>query len=353
MKHNRDIKIRCLISGEIDSDLQGYLSAFIKNSHNGTIFHTIEWNRIIREIFQTDFYLLLAENHETILGMMPLHLVRMDPLRVNAYSPPRFFEVPYGGPAFKKGLSYQECSNILEMFLDKTSYIENGISIYLHTAPNPDLIGNAYQEKSRILETGFVLLDPSLDDIWMGIKSKRRNMIRKAEKSQVTVSWGGRELLDDYYPMAVELSKRSGIRLQPKDYYKRVLERFGPGDEARIYLAKYQGRYLSGGIFLRFGEKGYYWHGASYPGMKNMGQNELIQWQVIQWLKASGCTLYDMIGIEKERLPHIALFKLGFVNEIASFEYIHFTPLKNKLYRSVYYLTRPQEAGRYLAGVFR
>ncbi|MFX1495487.1 MAG: lipid II:glycine glycyltransferase FemX [Promethearchaeota archaeon] len=187
----------------------------------------------------------------------------------------------------------------------------------------------------------------------MGIKSKRRNMIRKAEKSHVEIAWGGCELLDDYYPMVMALSKKSGIRLQPEDFYKKVLERFGPSDEARIYLTRDKGEYLSGGIFLRFGEKGYYWHGASYPGMKNLGQNELIQWHVIQWLKTSGCSAYDMIGIEQERLPHIALFKLGFVNEIAPFEYIRFTPLRNKLYRGVYYLTRPQEAGRYLAGAFK
>ena len=84
-----------------------------------------------------------------------------------------------------------------------------------------------------------------------------------------------------------------------------------------------------------------------------MGQNELIQWHVIQWLKTSGCRMYDMVGIEKERLPNIALFKMGFVGEMLPFEYIHFTPLRNRLYRGVYYLTRPLEAGRYLAGVFK
>ena len=199
MKNIRDMEVRILRSSDIGPDIQNDLSAIVKGSDNGTIFHTIGWNRIIQEIFQTEFYLFLAESGEKILGMMPLHLMRIDHLRVNAYSPPRFFEVPYGGPVFIKSLSYEDCSRILNKFLDKASDMENGISIHLHTAPNLALIVNAYCYKSKILETGFVLLEPSLDDIWMGIKSKRRNMIRKAEKNQITISWGGMELLDDYY----------------------------------------------------------------------------------------------------------------------------------------------------------
>jgi len=184
MKKDHNLTVHIYGSMDLSPDLRKGLSQLVHEGRNGTIFHTPEWNDIVRRIFQTEFLLMVAERAGTILGMMPLHLFRIDSLRMNAFSPPRFLEVPYGGPVFKEGLSYGECSDILRRFLDRASLLENGISIHLHTAPDPSLIGKACGEKSNIMQTGFVLLEPSLHDIWMGISSKRRNMIRKAEKYQ-------------------------------------------------------------------------------------------------------------------------------------------------------------------------
>jgi hypothetical protein len=121
----------------------------------------------------------------------------------------------------------------------------------------------------------------------------------KATKNKVLLQWGGCELLDHYYPMVQELSRKTGITMQPKSYYHSVLSRFSPHDEAGLYLIQHKGKYLSGGIFLRFGKKGYYWHGAAY--------------------------------IHGKRLGHII----------------------NRLYRSMHYLTHPSDVSRYLYVAFR
>ncbi|MGA1791513.1 MAG: lipid II:glycine glycyltransferase FemX [bacterium] len=347
----REIKIDILESGEIDAHLDRHFSEFIKESDNGTIFHAVGWNQIVQQIFQTRLYLLLARNKETLLGFMPVHLIRIDSRRVNAYSPPGSYEVPYGGPVFRKGLSYEDCSNILNVLLDATARIGKGISIHLHTSPNSALIGNTYSKDSRICETGLVFLEPSLDDIWMGLQTMRRRNVRKAKKNGVVLQWGGCELLDHYYPMVQELSRKTGITMQPKSYYHSVLSHFSPHDEARLYLTQYNGEYLSGGIFLRFGKKGYYWHGAAYAHGERLGQNELIHWSVIEWLKESGCSMYDMVVIERDRLPDIAFFKMGFVGEIVPYEYICFAPFKNKIYRGIHYLRSPSDMSKYLSGI--
>jgi hypothetical protein len=42
-------------------------------------------------------------------------------------------------------------------------------------------------------------LPSSCDELWRQFNPKVRNQIRKAEQNELTVSWGGRELLDDFY----------------------------------------------------------------------------------------------------------------------------------------------------------
>ena len=117
--------------------------------------------------------------------------------------------------------------------------------------------------------------------------------------------------------------------------YARVLETFWQSDAARVYLAFQDGQPLAGGIFLRFGSTAYYWHGANASGAPNLGQGELIQWHVIQWAKEKGCRWYDLVGVEKERLPRIAEFKLGFSRNLVPFRFVGHTPLRIRVLRRI------------------
>jgi lipid II:glycine glycyltransferase (peptidoglycan interpeptide bridge formation enzyme) len=68
----------------------------------------------------------------------------------------------------------------------------------------------------------------------------------------------------------------------------------------------------------------YFWVGATATLAENLGQGEALQWQVIQWAKGAGCEWYDLVGVDREHLPHIATFKLGFTRQIVTFQRVYY-----------------------------
>lgn len=304
-----------------DSDDLDRLSAFVEVSPQASVFHTLTWNRIVAQVFATDFTYLAVLKGVEIAGVMPCHVVHRTVDCDLCYSPPRLFEVPYGGPLAIGPRS----GAVAEMLVRGSVSLGRRASVDVFNAPENSLWVEESRLSGRRFETAYVNLVPDLDDIWKNsLDSKRRNMIRKAEKSGVEVRVSGLQGLPEYLEMAAQTVERAGFKSQPADYYSRVLEALASVDGARLYLARRDGRSLAGGIFLRHRASCYYWHGASATDAGNYGQGELIQWEVIKWARSAGCEFYDLVGVERERLPNIARFKLGFTKQVVPFYGIHY-----------------------------
>jgi CelD/BcsL family acetyltransferase involved in cellulose biosynthesis len=318
-----------------DADALDRVAAFVQSSPEATVFHTPTWNRIVAEVFGTDFTYLAAMEGETIAGAMPVHVVKQPGGGDVCYSPPRLFEVAYGGPlAATQG-------SVSEALVRAAARLGHRAAVDVFCGPQNSAWAEASGLGSERLETAHVDLAPELDEIWMkSVDSKRRNMVRKAEKSGVEVLSCGAEGLPEYLAMVEETVERAGFAAQPADYYAKVIDALAPSDGARLYIARRDGRSLAGGIFLRHGAYCYYWHGATARDAGNFGQSEMIQWEVIKWAKTVGCEVYDLVGIERERLPNVARFKLGFTKQVVPFRYVHFRRLPDrvvlKLRRSVF-----------------
>jgi hypothetical protein len=302
------------------------INRFLEGNPKASIFHTPQWNIIVEDVYQTQFCYFVAMLGDEIAGVMPCHLVRNGRFKTIIYSPPRIFEVSYGGPIAIGDIVQQTliCSKLIKFAGNRE--LGNVVSLF-NSPENTDWTEYGNWQK-QVFKTAYVDLSLNIDEIWRNsIDGKRRNMIRKAEKNRVEVEVCRTEKFAEYFDLIQQMSQRTGISFGLEEYYRRILESFGMYDMARLYLARYEGVYLSGGIFLKYGKMCYYWHGATGSNVPNLGQGEFIQWQVIQWAKQSGCRWYDLVGIEKERLPNIAEFKLGFTNNIVNFHYVRYRRL--------------------------
>jgi lipid II:glycine glycyltransferase (peptidoglycan interpeptide bridge formation enzyme) len=312
------------------------INLFIDELPNTSIFHTVEWNKCIRKIFNTKFQIGVLKNYGgKILSLIPYHVFKKSNNIINIYSPPAMFEIPYGGFLFgyeKNDLQKEVINNFLKYF---TSQYKN-CACFITGMPGSSITNSDSASKIRYLKTPIVNLAPTEDEIFASFNSKRRNMIRKAEKNNVEIIIGGAELLEDYYKMIISLYKKLNKPPLTIEYYSEILKTFYPSGMARILLSKYQDRFLSGGVFLKYKTTGYYWHGASFDNTPNLGQNELIQWEVIRLFKNEGCTKYDLVRVEEEKLPNIALFKMGFTNITEEYYDLYYATIKNKIVRKIY-----------------
>jgi len=318
----------------LEDPLLPEVDRYLNAAHGATIFHTSAWNRIVRDVFATQFMYAIALGSNGLAAVMPCHWVSVRRGMPVCYSPPSAYETPYGGPV---GVDNAVCAELVRV---ASRRVLGGAVDVCAAPPGSSWVKIGPWRRIVPAETVYVDLTMPLDSIWTtSLDGKRRNMIRKAQRAGVEIRAGGPELLDTYYTLVQQTVIRAGIALHPIESYRRVVEVFGAAGLALLLVAYVNGRAVSGGIFLRFRNSAYYWHGATATGAPNEGQGELLQWQAIKWAHEAGCSVYDLVVIERNRLPHIARFKLGFSQNIVPFYSVVHTRSLDRVVRRLVRMT--------------
>jgi CelD/BcsL family acetyltransferase involved in cellulose biosynthesis len=304
-----DAEVRFLAPGEED---RGDVVEFYKNSVH-SVFQEIEFNRIVTEVFSTQLRFLTAQLAGELIGVCPVHIVRDNWIRATIHASPRMYEVPYGGWVLKdRGLEL-ELARLLPVTFNQ--------SLLYWSLPVLD--GNEWPRSRDVTRFGTLVIDlgQSSDEIFeRSIDSKRRNMIRKAERSGVRVVEGSVADVDVFYDRLVRpTNAKAGISLHPKNYYTNLLRQFGGTGMLKLFLAEYNGETLAAILLVLNRWFAHYWIGAKADDVQNLGQGELLQWHAIQFAKQKGSKYYDLCGYEPRRLPRIAEFKADFSKHVVPF----------------------------------
>ena len=120
------------------------------------------------------------------------------------------------------------------------------------------------------------------------------------------------------------LTKRQTKEQKRLSYYER--------NKIKVFAAKHKDEYIS--AVLNIGNKNmiHAWIAGRINNIpKNLYQNELLWWESIKWAKEIGSRYYDLCVVEKERLPNIAKFKLGFSKTLIPFYHITKRPKSFKI----------------------
>ena len=304
-----DAEVLFLAPGEEE---RGDMGELYKSSIH-SVFQEIEFNRIIAEVFSTQLRFLTAKLQGELIGVCPVHIVRDNWIRSTIHASPRMFEVPYGGWVLKDRRLELELARLLPVrFNQSLSYWSL-----------PVLDGNEWPSSRDVTkyETLVIDLDQSSDGIFeRSIDSKRRNMIRKAERSGVRVVEGSVADVDRFYDRLMRpTNAKAGIPLHPKDYYTKLLRQFGGTGMLKLFFAECEGETLAAILVVLNRWVAHYWIGAKADDVENLGQGELLQWHAIQFAKQQGSKYYDLCGYEPGRLPRIAEFKADFSKHIVPF----------------------------------
>ncbi|MCD7723396.1 MAG: peptidoglycan bridge formation glycyltransferase FemA/FemB family protein [Clostridiales bacterium] len=215
--------------------------------------------------------------------------------------------------------------------------------------------------KKHLTDRGFVELNPGCKDfenvqprfvycfdynnmteeeLMLTFKSDYRTRIRKAPKKGVEVKICGAEALDDFTSIMKETGERDGFSTRPRSYFEKILNCMG--EDARLYMAYYNGKAIAGTIAIRWGQNVVkYQYGASSNAHRNVYPNYALQWEMIKWGLEGGCKTYDFGGIsgdcQNPDNPHYGLWRFkhgfgGYMKEfIGEFDYVINKPVY-KLY---------------------
>ncbi|SEO72389.1 lipid II:glycine glycyltransferase FemX [Propionispora vibrioides] len=177
-----------------------------------------------------------------------------------------------------------------------------------------------------IYEYGSSIIDltKSEEELFEGVHSKHRNVIRKAVKEGVQiVEDTSVEAISTYFDLSQETYARSNIPGVAKQELIHHYQALAATGNCRIFFAVHQGCFQAAAFMLVSKNNAVYWHGASknkpIPGSAN-----LLHWEIIKKFKRENILYYDFGGIildaptgSKER--GVSLFKTRFGGTINSF----------------------------------
>jgi hypothetical protein len=173
----------------------------------------------------------------------------------------------------------------------------------------------SYREMRRKTGDRTLILDvrPDIPDLRKNLHQKWRNGLNQAEKRKLEVIEGvDDDLFEAFTGLYRGMVERKKFRV-PNDIREfRLMQSDLPdGWKMRIFLCRSEEGLGAGAICSAMGNRGIYLFGATNPlGLANKG-SYLLQWRIIQWLKAAGCACYDLNGIDPVRNPGTYRFKAG------------------------------------------
>jgi peptidoglycan pentaglycine glycine transferase (the first glycine) len=160
-------------------------------------------------------------------------------------------------------------------------------------------------EQIQFKNTAFTDLGADEETLLMEMKSKWRYNIRLAERRGICIREGSEADLRTFYDLYRETGERDGFLVRPFDYYHAVWARFLSVQESQqnpaggaLLLAEHEDeeKPVAALFLFRYGERAWYFYGASSDRRRRDMPNHLLQWQAMQWARQQGCTIYDWWG---------------------------------------------------------
>lgn len=140
------------------------------------------------------------------------------------------------------------------------------------------------------------------EEVFASFDSGHRRKVRVALKNNVEIEKCGSEKAELFYDMMKETTERDGFELRSAAYFAKILDTFG--ENACLYIAYYtpeggERTPIAGAISVEYGDKFWYFYGASRNIHRNVMPNYLVQWEMIRDAVRDGCALYDFRGVTR------------------------------------------------------
>lgn len=163
-------------------------------------------------------------------------------------------------------------------------------------APNHALFKTSPDHSVQVPFGSYVidLENQDIDQIWMGMKSNYRQVIRKAEREGVEVRTG-RDQLDIFYALYSSAMKRSGIYQEPYSDFIKLCELL-PSENICCSTVWFNNR-PEGALFSLYSSYGaYILHAGSSDHVRHRGSMKLLHWHTINFMKEQKVKYYDFVG---------------------------------------------------------
>jgi peptidoglycan pentaglycine glycine transferase (the first glycine) len=197
-------------------------------------------------------------------------------------------------------------------------------SIFVKLEPTSDIIVEQIyklglrKSNKEVQPHRSVVLDvmPSEENILSQMHHKTRYNIKVAQRNGITVRPS--DDVNLFWDLLAKTTVRDKFHAHEVDYYRKLLE-LQTDVKTELYLAYSSETPVAGAILLRFGDTGYYLHGASDYDQRHLMAPYALHWEIIKNLKNQGIRNYDFWGIDAQKWPGVTRFKLGWGGKVIEY----------------------------------
>jgi len=338
------IRVREIDLLNLSSSDLAEVNTVIMESDSASIFHTVEWNRILIEEFNLCYVALLATFDEK-----PVGLYIYFPLLDNTYQSPAInLQSVYGGP-----IAVMNNPDVISELLLASEKKEQMAIFKVWTSPKIDplpFVLAGYE--TREMYTPIMKLNGSQDERWLRLKRDKRYKIRKAIKNGAVLVEAEVKDLPIYRELVSKTSAQFGMEPFSLTFYNRLLEELVPIGNAKLFFIKVGEMIVSSTIILYCKDMVYGWELGWRREYTEFSPNDFLVWSIAQNAYERGFKYFDLLRIEPDRLPGIAKWKESFRADIETcyflqkktFEYRLFHPLKTLFTNPRKVITKVQES---------
>jgi serine/alanine adding enzyme len=144
----------------------------------------------------------------------------------------------------------------------------------------------------RLDKVSMVLTLPSSEEaLSRQLGSKLRSQIRRAEREQLEVVWGGREHLGDFYRVFAPAMHELGTPVYSRRFFHVVYEALA--DVASVLVVRMRGSVHAAAIVVKHGRSLEVPWAAASPEAKRLSVNMRMYWELLRFAIASGSDSFD------------------------------------------------------------
>jgi hypothetical protein len=182
-------------------------------------------------------------------------------------------------------------------------------------------LGFRREERAKPYETLLLDIAPSQEEILARADRSWRKAFRKAERNGVTIREGtSPSLFRELVPLYGELVALKGFRREiDVEGWARFQEIAPEPERSAVFLADHGGRTVAGLAVSCVGATGLGIGIGGGRAARDLLASYLLHWRAIRWMKAAGCSAYDLVGSKPVENPGPYLFKKALGAEDRSF----------------------------------
>ena len=304
MGGTNDIIVREILDREEDHQLW---QEYVRAHPYATAYHSIAWRSIFQKSFgYRSWYLFARKGLEgSVVGCLPIFFISSPFSR-------RLVSVPFRD----RGGILWDSDEAFTLLMEKAKGIAKQtnasfMEVKSLRAYPPDLIErNGLQERFYWIHSCVDLRGMNMESFLKKIGPKTRNMLRQAEKAELTFidatgNYGG---IRDWYMVHVMTQKNLGLPPFPMNFFHTMLGELSKTEEIRIFQVRKGDTCLAATIILLHKKTGIYGYSASDPAGQRFRANDYMIFSTIKWLSEKGFEEFDM-GSDSPSQESLLFFK--------------------------------------------